>query len=83
MRTGFVTSAAQTAASTFKVQEISRHRSLQVLAGSVRDAQVYYRDLAGSGFCKASTIADRRRCATGSRNVVVFRALNLSGGGLH
>jgi integrase len=37
----------------------------------------------GADSCKAWTIADRRRCATGSRNVVVFRALNLSGGGLH
>ena len=42
-------SAAQTGASIFKIQEISRHRSLQVLAGYVRDAQVY-RDHAGSGF---------------------------------
>jgi len=41
--------AARTGASIFKIQEISRHRSLQVLAGYVRDVQVY-RDHAGSGF---------------------------------
>ena len=49
LRAGFITSAARTGASIFKIQEISRHRSLQVLAGYVRDAQVY-RDHAGSGF---------------------------------
>ena len=49
LRAGFITSAARTGASIFKIQEISRHRSLQVLAGYVRDAQIY-RDHAGSGF---------------------------------
>ena len=49
LRAGFITSAARTGASIFKIQEISRHHSLQVLAGYVRDAQVY-RDHAGSGF---------------------------------
>jgi integrase len=49
LRAGFITSAARIGASIFKIQEISRHRSLQVLAGYVRDAQVY-RDHAGSGF---------------------------------
>ena len=49
LRAGFITSAARTGASIFKIQEISRHRSLQVLAGYVRDVQVY-RDHAGSGF---------------------------------
>ena len=49
LRAGFITSAARTGASIFKIQEISRHRSPQVLAGYVRDAQVY-RDHAGSGF---------------------------------
>ena len=49
LRAGFITSAARTGAGIFKIQEISRHRSLQVLAGYVRDAQVY-RDHAGSGF---------------------------------
>jgi integrase len=49
LRAGFITSAARMGASIFKIQEISRHRSLQVLAGYVRDAQVY-RDHAGSGF---------------------------------
>jgi hypothetical protein len=48
-RAGFITSAARTGASIFKIQEISRHRSLQGLAGYVRDAQIY-RDHAGSGF---------------------------------
>ncbi len=49
LRAGFITSAARTGASIFKIQEVSRHRSLQVLAGYVRDAQIY-RDHAGSGF---------------------------------
>ena len=49
LREGFITSAARADASIFKIQEISRHRSLEVLAGYVRDAQVY-RDHAGSGF---------------------------------
>ena len=49
LRAGFITSAARTGASIFKIREISRHRSLQVLAGYVRDAQIY-RDHAGSRF---------------------------------
>ncbi|CAH2606109.1 Site-specific integrase (plasmid) [Rhodovastum atsumiense] len=49
LRAGFITSAARGGASIFKIQEVSRHRSVQVLAGYVRDAQLY-RDHAGSGF---------------------------------
>jgi integrase len=49
LRAGFVTSAAKSGASVFKIQEVTRHRNVQVLAGYVRDAQVF-RDHAGSGF---------------------------------
>jgi len=35
---GFTTSAARTGASVFKIRKISRHRSLRVLAGYLRDA---------------------------------------------
>jgi site-specific recombinase XerD len=49
LRAGFITSAARTGASIFNIQEISRRRSLQVLARCVRDVQIY-RDHAGSGF---------------------------------
>ena len=49
LRAGFVTSAARAGASVWKIREVTRHKSLEVLGGYVRDAQVY-RDHAGSGF---------------------------------
>lgn len=49
LRAGFLTAAARAGASVFKMQEVSRHRSMQVLAGYVRDADLF-RDHAGKGF---------------------------------
>jgi integrase len=36
LRAGFVTSAAETGASILKLQELSRHKSVDVLSGYVR-----------------------------------------------
>jgi site-specific recombinase XerD len=41
LRSGFLTSAARAGASIFKMKEVSRHKSLDVLAGYVRDAQAF------------------------------------------
>jgi hypothetical protein len=49
LRAGFLTSAATTGASLFKMRDQSRHESLDVLAGYVRDADLL-RDHAGAGF---------------------------------
>jgi site-specific recombinase XerD len=48
LRAGFLTSAAARGASVFKMKEVSRHKSLDVLGGYVRDANLF-RDHAGSG----------------------------------
>ena len=48
-RAGFLTAAARSGASVFKMREASRHRSVQVLADHVRDAELF-RDHAGEGF---------------------------------
>ena len=45
----FLTAAARSGASVFKVREVSRHKSMQVLADCVRDAELFG-DHAGSGF---------------------------------
>ena len=49
LRAGFLTAAARTGASVFKMREVSRHKSMQVLADYVRDAELF-RDHAGDGF---------------------------------
>jgi len=49
LRAGFLTSAAATGASLFKMRDQSRHESLDVLAGYVRDADLF-KDHAGAGF---------------------------------
>ena len=49
LRAGFLTSAAEHGASTFKLQEVSRHRSLDTLAGYVRRSDLF-KGHAGSGF---------------------------------
>lgn len=49
LRSGFLTAAARSGASVFKMREVSRHKSMQVLADYVRDAELF-RDHAGSGF---------------------------------
>jgi site-specific recombinase XerD len=47
LRAGFLTSAAARGASVFKMKEVSRHKSLDVLGGYVRDANLF-RDHAGA-----------------------------------
>lgn len=49
LRAGFVTDAARHGASVFKIQEVSRHKDVQVLADYVRDAELF-RDHAGDKF---------------------------------
>jgi site-specific recombinase XerD len=48
LRAGFLTSAAARGASVFKMKEVSRHKSLDVLGSYVRDANLF-RDHAGAG----------------------------------
>jgi site-specific recombinase XerD len=47
-RAGWISSAAARGASVFKMKEVSRHKSLEVLSGYVRNADLF-RDHAGSG----------------------------------
>ncbi|AWU98071.1 site-specific integrase [Azospirillum ramasamyi] len=49
LRSGFLTSAAESGATVFKMQSQSRHKSLDVLAGYVQDAD-RYKDHAGGRF---------------------------------
>ncbi len=49
LRAGFLTAAARSGAFVFKMREVSRHKSMQVLADYVRDAELF-RDHAGEGF---------------------------------
>ena len=49
LRAGFLTAAARSGASVFKMREVSRHKSMQVLADYVRDANLF-RDHAGEDF---------------------------------
>ena len=49
LRAGFLTAAARAGASVFKMREVSRHKSMQVVADYVRDAELF-RDHAGEGF---------------------------------
>jgi len=49
LRAGFVTSAAETGASILKIQEVSRHKSVDVLSGYVRRVDLF-KDHAGDGF---------------------------------
>ena len=49
LRAGFVTSAAETGASILKIQETSRHKSTDVLAGYVRRVDMF-KDHAGAAF---------------------------------
>ena len=48
LRSGFLTSAARRGASVFKMRDVSRHKSMDVLQGYVRDADMF-RDHAGGG----------------------------------
>ena len=49
LRAGFVTAAANGGVDVWKIQQVSRHKSMQVLAGYVRDARLFD-DHAGEGF---------------------------------
>jgi site-specific recombinase XerD len=49
LRAGFVTSAAETGASIFKIAEVSRHKSTDVLAAYVRRVDLF-KDHAGAAF---------------------------------
>ena len=49
LRAGFVTSAARAGADVWKIQQVSRHKSMQVLSGYVRDARLFD-DHAGEPF---------------------------------
>ncbi len=49
LRAGFLTAAARSGASVFKMREVSRHKSMQVLADYVRDAELFHNH-AGEGF---------------------------------
>lgn len=49
LRSGFLTEAARNGASIFKMQEVSRHKSMQVLSAYVRDAELF-QDHAGEKF---------------------------------
>jgi site-specific recombinase XerD len=48
LRAGFLTSAARRGASVFKMRDVSRHKSMDVLQSYVRDADMF-RDHAGAG----------------------------------
>lgn len=49
LRVGFLTAAARSGAYVFKMREVSRHRSMQVLSNYVRDTELF-RDHAGDEF---------------------------------
>jgi integrase len=48
LRAGFLTSAARRGASVFKMRDVSRHKSMDVLQAYVRDADLF-KDHAGAG----------------------------------
>jgi integrase len=48
LRAGFLTSAARRGASVFKMRDVSRHKSMDVLQAYVRDADIF-KDHAGIG----------------------------------
>jgi len=49
LRAGFVTAAARAGADVWKIPQVSRHKSMQVLSGYVRDARLFD-DHAGEDF---------------------------------
>jgi site-specific recombinase XerD len=49
LRAGFLTSAAESGASVFKMQAVSRHKSMDVLSGYIRSADLF-REPAGAAF---------------------------------
>jgi hypothetical protein len=51
LRAGLLTSAARGGAGVFKMRDVSRHKSMEVLQGYVRDADMF-RDHAGAGLLR-------------------------------
>ena len=49
LRAGFIVAGARAGASVFKLKEVSRHRSIDVLTSYVRDARLF-EDHAGEAF---------------------------------
>jgi site-specific recombinase XerD len=49
LRAGFITEGAAQGATIFKLQEVSRHKSVQVLSDYVRNAELF-KDHAGQRF---------------------------------
>lgn len=49
LRSGFLTEGAEQGATIFKLQEVSRHKSVQVLSEYVRNAELF-KNHAGDGF---------------------------------
>lgn len=49
LRAGFLTESASRGATIFKMQEVSRHKTVQILSEYVRNAELF-KDHAGSGF---------------------------------
>jgi hypothetical protein len=48
LRAGFVTSAAMHGANLFKIMDVTRHKSMDVMRGYVRSREMF-RDYAGDG----------------------------------
>jgi integrase len=48
LRAGFLTSAAQSGASAFKMMDVSRHKRMDTIRGYIRDSELF-RDHAGMG----------------------------------
>lgn len=67
LRSGFLTAAARAGASIWKMQEVSRHKSVQVFSGCVRSAELFD-DHAGSGFLR-SEVTDML-AGVGCRNTI-------------
>ena len=51
LRSGFLTSAAEAGASVFKMMEVSRHRSVDVLRGYVRRADLFHEHTGATFLC--------------------------------
>jgi integrase len=49
LRAGFVTAAARAGASIFRMKDVSRHKSTDVLATYIREEQIFHHH-AGDGF---------------------------------
>ena len=52
LRSGFLTSAAEAGASVFKMMEVSRHRSIDVLRGYVRRADLFHEHAGAALTCQ-------------------------------